>query len=210
MNAINGTAQNQTDSKLNNLAKDLEKLLHLYDLILDEEYGDLKLKTHANLKSSFNDDTRIVCDFCECDIFQNFFECRRCMGGLPGSRIICPGCYSEGRSCGCEWMRPTQCRNHQVLFDTRTEAVDVLQCYMTKTGTTDICLKYAQTQRNMIALTVCYLANNMKVAFRDYFKRHVSFQRHKRRYNFFFMDFQGLKANIVYPENLEDVLEISS
>jgi hypothetical protein len=98
VNAINPSAHGQTpgalDPEVDSLAKDLVKLLNLYNLIMAEETPDLELKTLQQLDSSFNDDSRIVCDFCECDIFQSFFECNRCTGGSSSSLIVCPGCYS--------------------------------------------------------------------------------------------------------------------
>jgi hypothetical protein len=121
-------------TELDSLAKDLVKLLSLYDLILAEEMPRQDLKSRQYLDTSFNDDSRIVCDFCDCDIFQSFFECSKCTGVSSNSRVICPGCYSEGRSCRCKIMQPMQCRRFQTLIDTRTEAVDVLQRYFGKSG----------------------------------------------------------------------------
>lgn len=137
VNAINFSAKVQTPGtsgpELDSLAKDLAELLNLYDLILAEEKPGLGMKRSQQL-DSFNDGSRIVCDFCECDIFQSFFECRRCAGGSFRSLIVCPGCYSEGRSCRCETMEPMQRRNFLTLMDTRKEAADVLQRFFGKTG----------------------------------------------------------------------------
>lgn len=107
-----------------------EQLVRLYDSILVEERpkpGHCVGRKRSN-PHSFNDDNRIVCDFCECDIFQSFFECSRCKGGMEG-HIICPGCYAEGRSCSCIMMQPMQCRDFEVLDNARSEAARVLRSY---------------------------------------------------------------------------------
>jgi hypothetical protein len=119
-------------TELDSLAKNLMKLLDLYNLILEEEKPRLELPTRQ--QQELNDDSRIVCDFCECDIFQSFFECSGCTVVSSGSHTVCPGCYSEGRTCTCETMQPMQCRKFQGLIDTRTEAVDVLRRYSERTG----------------------------------------------------------------------------
>lgn len=50
------------------------------------------------------------CDYCTCDIFVSFFECRACPGRASseengavsdGDIHLCPGCVAEGRSCAC-------------------------------------------------------------------------------------------------------------
>lgn len=139
--AINAAAHCQPseilDSEVDRLAKDIKRLLALYDLILAEEMPDEELEIRQHLDSIFNDDSRIVCDFCECDIFQSFLECSQCTGGSSCSRIVCPGCYSEGRSCNCDTMQPMQCRKFLPLFDTRTEAVEVLRRYSRRAGGDD-------------------------------------------------------------------------
>ena len=141
-----------SDPELNSLARDLAELLHLYDLILAEEKPGLGVKGSKQLDSFFNDDNRIVCDFCDCDIFQSFFECVGCAGGSSSSLIVCPGCYSEGRSCRCETMEPMQCRNFQTLIDTREEAADVLQRFLEKMGGNDTHLQYVLPLPSLIGL----------------------------------------------------------
>lgn len=74
----------------------------------------------------------MACDFCGADIFQSFFECRKCRAVeqerpkaeiLPGDGLlVCPGCYIEGRSCVCEIMEPMQCRPFEVLLQDRNRA----------------------------------------------------------------------------------------
>lgn len=141
--AINSSGNHQTlgtrkhDPELHSLAVELEELLKIYDVILAEEKPGLGLKSSQQLDTTFNDDNRIVCDFCECDIFQSFFECGTCTGGSSSSLIVCPGCYSEGRSCRCQTMEPMQCRTFQTLIDARNGAADVLRRFFRKQGGND-------------------------------------------------------------------------
>ncbi|CAA7271539.1 unnamed protein product [Cyclocybe aegerita] len=67
-------------SAMDSLASELKDLLSLYDSILLEE-SDKSSGRMPKLddSKSFNDDARIVCDFCGCDVFQSFFECHRCV-----------------------------------------------------------------------------------------------------------------------------------
>lgn len=79
-----------------------------------------------------------ACDFCGADIFQGFFECVECQPihseVLDSDRLeeygdgllICPPCYAEGRTCGCERMAPRQCRPFRDLLQDRNNAVTVL------------------------------------------------------------------------------------
>ena len=83
------------------------------------------------------DNTRVTCDFCDTDIFQSFFECKRCIPdeedparGGPSDEvdglIICPQCYIEGRTCRCGVMTPMQYRAFSQLLLDRNNAVCVL------------------------------------------------------------------------------------
>lgn len=117
---------NQASSSLALLARTLKELLSLYDHILQEEY----LETHSDITvladTKSPDEQRVVCDFCESDIFQTFFECPECGDGFS-SCIICSGCYTEGRTCGCViGMKPMQCRAFRILLDARVKARAVL------------------------------------------------------------------------------------
>lgn len=151
VNAINSSTNHQTsgtrtlDPELHSLAVDLAGLLKVYDIILAEEKPGVWLKSSQQLDTFFNDDNRIVCDFCECDIFQSFFECGTCTGGSSSSLIVCPGCYSEGRSCRCQTMEPMQCRTFQILIDARNEAADFLGRFFGKQGGNDTQLLYVIT-----------------------------------------------------------------
>ncbi|KAF9469170.1 hypothetical protein BDZ94DRAFT_1279126 [Collybia nuda] len=81
----------------------------------------------------------VTCDFCGADIFQSFFECRTCVNTqelqgrrrtLPGDGyVVCPSCYSEGRSCKCRIMDPTQCRPFEELLQHRKKARNALHLY---------------------------------------------------------------------------------
>lgn len=85
--------------------------------------------------------SRVTCDFCDTDVFQSFFECRKCV--VPpvdeametgtahevhgDGLVICPSCYVEGRTCRCEIMQPTQCRPFNELLCDRNMAMKVLE-----------------------------------------------------------------------------------
>ena len=79
-------------------------------------------------KESYN----LACDFCGADIFQSFFECRRCRADdaeevqIGDGLLVCPTCYVEGRTCSCDDMEPRQCRPFDVLLQDRNEAASVL------------------------------------------------------------------------------------
>ncbi|KAJ3503771.1 hypothetical protein NLJ89_g8285 [Agrocybe chaxingu] len=119
-------------SEMDTLASELQYILSLYDSILLEE-SDKSTGRMPKLDDSklFNDDARIVCDFCGCDVFQSFFECHRCVrsDSSEESYIICAGCYSEGRSCRCKIMKPMQCRDFKLLLADRDRVVKILDLY---------------------------------------------------------------------------------
>lgn len=84
-----------------------------------------------------HDIPRVTCDFCDTDIFQSFFECKKCVpdedDSAPGDPsdeldglIICPQCYVEGRTCRCGVMKPTQYRAFSQLLLDRNTAMSVL------------------------------------------------------------------------------------
>jgi hypothetical protein len=129
------TVSSSNDRTSSSLALELKALITLYDSILQEEYSGTCIQTQLSRRLSnaalqiFSDDNRIVCDFCENDIFQSFFECVRCRDELSDGRIVCPGCYADGRSCHCVIMQPMQCRDFQTLLRSRTEAVEILNRY---------------------------------------------------------------------------------
>ncbi|KAI5121653.1 hypothetical protein M0805_002729 [Coniferiporia weirii] len=88
----------------------------------------------------------ITCDFCGADVFQSFFECKRCgevepenvtsadsngdRSSITGTEVdgivICPGCYVEGRSCPCAIMNPVQRYPMDVLLRAQNEAGTLL------------------------------------------------------------------------------------
>ncbi|KAF9475840.1 hypothetical protein BDN70DRAFT_883160 [Pholiota conissans] len=116
------------------LIKDLKVLLSLYDRILAEEYdAEYSVRKEVVYESNtFNDDVRLVCDFCSADIFQSFFECRHCCDSDDDPCQLCPGCYVEGRNCRCSGMEPMQYQKFQHLIDTRRNCVDAIHAYASK------------------------------------------------------------------------------
>lgn len=127
------TVLSSKDRTPSSLALELKELIALYDSILQEEYSGTCIQLSHRLSNAdlqtFSDDNRIVCDFCENDIFQSFLECVRCRDELSDGRIVCPGCYADGRSCHCLIMQPMQCRDFQALLRSRREAVEILNKY---------------------------------------------------------------------------------
>lgn len=108
----------------------------------------------------------LCCDFCGADIFQSYFECKRCGGAEPVSPshrgdavpattsaaeglIICPGCYVEGRSCACKSMDPAQRRPFEELFEERNQVSRMLAPLVTKwyQRRPDMCVKYVEPVR---------------------------------------------------------------
>lgn len=109
----------------------LRKLVGLFDEIIIEEFHP----EHAQLEHPLSNpqNWQGVCDFCGCDIFQSFFECRNCVSAksdgpvIPGDGlIICPACYVEGRICKCECMVPLQRFKLHDLVSKRNEAAIAL------------------------------------------------------------------------------------
>ncbi|KAF8201533.1 hypothetical protein BJ912DRAFT_504775 [Pholiota molesta] len=78
---------------------------------------------------TFNDDIRLVCDFCSGDIFQSFFECRKCCDVDDDPCQLCPACYVEGRNCKCGGMQPMQYQDFQRLIDVRTKSVNLINAH---------------------------------------------------------------------------------
>ncbi|KAJ6597028.1 hypothetical protein DFH09DRAFT_109489 [Mycena vulgaris] len=111
----------------------LRRALLLFDSILVEDYSQEHHKMRKLGTSSEPDgDSEVgqfTCDFCGCDVFQSFFECRSCVGGgkaHPGAGfMLCPGCYVEGRTCHCEVMSPMQCRPFDKLLQTRARGAEL-------------------------------------------------------------------------------------
>jgi hypothetical protein len=146
------------------LAKKLRCLVDLFDDVLVEDFcKDHKQMSHMATSSTSADSSnelsdgstpptteegisRVTCDFCDTDVFQSFFECRKCVasdamdtGGTHESRddglVICPSCYVEGRTCQCEDMQPMQCRPFSELLRDRNAAVKVLEQSEVELGT---------------------------------------------------------------------------
>jgi hypothetical protein len=131
------------------MAYDLLHLVGIFDDILIEEYS----KDHdATPRLDFStQDGHITCDFCGADIFHSFFECQDCTLSdtlpdgdtitdhkLPSGDglVICPPCFVEGRSCGCQRMFPAQRRPFTDLLWDRAKATKMLQ-YLRDNGTLD-------------------------------------------------------------------------
>jgi hypothetical protein len=108
------------------LIKELSETLSLYDTIISDEYSPLPSRIDLTAHE------RTTCDFCGADVFQSFFECRKCTAGQSGlsdhgSYVVCAGCYVEGRSCKCLIMEPMQCRPFDDLLSVRRRTVEALQ-----------------------------------------------------------------------------------
>ncbi len=118
--------------------EELVKLLELYDDILLDEAppSDKALPRRTSQRQAGRRDPTtphetgesLTCDFCTGDIFNGFLECPSCEedstmdDGNVESVIICPGCYTEGRTCRCGEMMPRQCRNFETLLNDRAQA----------------------------------------------------------------------------------------
>ncbi|KAH9958268.1 hypothetical protein BC827DRAFT_1136369 [Russula dissimulans] len=122
------------------LANDMQKLLDLFrEIIQDECYPDADLLDHVIRDFNHNVyDTEgypaFSCDFCGSDIFVSFFCCKDCSlsaqdtSSINDSLHICPGCYAEGRTCGCgRLMDPVQCWPLQILYGDHDRAVRALK-----------------------------------------------------------------------------------
>ena len=96
---------------------DLPKLTELLRAVLVEEFHPEQdgFTTFAQNEDSAD---AYTCDYCQCDIFVSFFECRACPGppsseeneAMSGEdQHLCPSCVAEGRSCACSKpMKPVQ------------------------------------------------------------------------------------------------------
>lgn len=105
---------------------ELSETLSLYDAIISDEYSPLPSRIDLTAHE------QTTCDFCGADVFQSFFECRKCTAGESGSSdhasyVVCAGCYVEGRSCKCLIMEPMQCRPFDDLLNVRRQTVKALQ-----------------------------------------------------------------------------------
>ncbi|KAJ7449946.1 hypothetical protein FB451DRAFT_744980 [Mycena latifolia] len=124
-NAMASTSQQDTAAHVDTLLR----VLRLFDSVLIEEFSP---EAHNMRKLAATDEPgQFTCDFCGCDIFQSFFECRSCVDGRrpvePGAGfIVCSGCYVEGRTCRCEVLAPMQCRPFEQLLNTRARGVKLL------------------------------------------------------------------------------------
>jgi hypothetical protein len=140
------------------LGKALRRLIDLFDDVLVEDFCKdhdqmPHVTTHVASADSSNKSSdcstpstiegisHVTCDFCGTDVFQSFFECRKCVvspadeametGTTHEVRddglVICPSCYVEGRTCRCEIMQPMQCRPFNELLRDRKIAMKVLE-----------------------------------------------------------------------------------
>jgi hypothetical protein len=118
----------------------VQTLLKLFrEIILDEYCPDAEILNH--ITRDFNHNVyetegypTFTCDFCGSDIFVSFFCCKDCSPTAENSSSvsdglhICPGCYAEGRSCGCgKLMEPVQCWPLQILYADHNWAVRALK-----------------------------------------------------------------------------------
>ncbi|KAI0064565.1 hypothetical protein BV25DRAFT_1881865 [Artomyces pyxidatus] len=124
------------------IALELERLLELFQEIMVDEYHP-RPDSLRRIVTTFNHEAHTsgryeayTCDFCGSDIFLSFFLCQSCappspldsMSPGPADGIhICPGCYSEGRTCRCRSMTPVQSWPVEVLVDDYNRAVRALR-----------------------------------------------------------------------------------
>ncbi|KAF9564389.1 hypothetical protein CPC08DRAFT_254961 [Agrocybe pediades] len=132
--SVTSTMNDFDDLEGRKLADSITQLLGVYDCILAEEYHPFhKQMGHLILDAvDADEDVPITCDFCGADIFQSFFECRKCVDDAsPGSEAIhmCPGCYVEGRSCECSVMKPMQYQSYLHLVQVRSDAAQAVTRY---------------------------------------------------------------------------------
>jgi hypothetical protein len=124
----------------NQAANDVQKLLELFrEVILEEYYPDAEILNHVIKDFKHNvydteDYPAFSCDFCGSDIFVSFFCCKHCSllakntSTISDGLHICPGCYVEGRSCGCgALMEPVQCWPLRILYGDYNRAVRALK-----------------------------------------------------------------------------------
>lgn len=119
------------------LVSNIQELLVVFDHILAEEEFDTNNKVSSLDEANL---TEIIdCDICGADVFQGFFECRRCVdvdSAAEGGYNVCPGCYVEGRSCRHQIMQPMQRRPFKRLLDDRKEVIQVVDTYERRYGRT--------------------------------------------------------------------------
>lgn len=132
----------------------LHSLLTAFDYIITEEFHPLHEQfptpvlnaqqeaeaewgTAPLLGSSTDDqdtapshDWHYTCDFCSADIFQSFFECKKCSDNPSDQTcgfVICPTCCVEGRACKCGNMFPGKLQSFDEIIAHRNAAADVLR-----------------------------------------------------------------------------------
>lgn len=107
---------------------DMRYILPLYEYLLrTEDPGPTSLRTLSTEPSyPYAREVAvsgIICDFCGADIYNGFLECKQqCLSepiqtNSANKFAVCPGCYSEGRSCQCCQMKAVQLRPFQLLQD---------------------------------------------------------------------------------------------
>lgn len=183
------TQKSEKDSKYRTICDRLGKLLEIFDKIIVEEYtesadceqrssfsrtahpqspgDDIPPSSQASSPASAGDG--LTCDFCGADIFQSFFECKKCVSTKRNSSegtgmsvialmtestpemdhvLICPCCYVEGRSCLCGVMTAVQRLSTDRLIEDRNRAASLLnQGMLTERTKTKIMLLSVQTMR---------------------------------------------------------------
>lgn len=180
--------------------KKLRKLITLFDDVLVEEFSkDHNQMSHmttsftstassTSLSESSDGSTsptpdgisRITCDFCDTDVFQSFFECRKCIPAPPldamdtgtapqgceDGLVICPSCYVEGRTCQCEVMRPVQCRPFSDLLRDRNLAVKILEQLKDQTDIHPV-LHEGYVEGHELGLSVLMKCFILEISFQD-------------------------------------------
>jgi len=112
--------------------EEMSLALHLFRQILVDEYHPnhswfMHVSAPQPLAYPKLGQLNYTCDFCGADIFQSFFQCTQCVLGKGDMIHICPGCFTEGRTCLCGEMEPIQCWPFRELLDEYNHAVRTLK-----------------------------------------------------------------------------------
>lgn len=130
----------QPTSEIAAMLVSLNTLVNVFREIVAQDYSGKDWPYISSTVGELSDEQtmehRIVCDFCNGDIFQAFFECSGChwrytrnTEETPFSYTLCPGCYVDGRRCACLEAEPKQCFPRKELKRVVEEATAVIQEY---------------------------------------------------------------------------------
>ncbi|KAF9517818.1 hypothetical protein BS47DRAFT_445764 [Hydnum rufescens UP504] len=99
------------------------RLVRIMSEIHVEEYHP----DYKNFLVETTNDLKFTCDCCSADIFQTYFECKKCTPPNEPDQFytMCTMCYVEGRSCKCEDMAPRVLRPWPELLRIRNNAASV-------------------------------------------------------------------------------------